>query len=539
MHVAHESCLCLLSTQTCSRSVHAVHPRMSFYSVPSACPILTNPCLAGRWAFNTFSILLQKTSSKNIADGNAPFSPTPISMGIASTGAAQPPLEQPTETLLTQTYRGRSRAVITAAYFGSYFSIGVCLASLGPVLPALSRRLDTSLEVMGYLFVARSVGNVIGSLVGGVVFDRTSRPHVPLLIGNLLCAVGCVALPLLTSVAALACAVVTQGLCMGLLDTGGNVLLIWLHGTGRVEPFMQAMHFCFALGAVLAPLAVEACTRLAGDPDTFDTAFYLMGGTIALASLPLALTRGPSPPKAGSENAASADDVKIDAIASRGAISSIVWLVGGSGLCLLFYVGAEVASGGFVYAYAREYLGMDAAAAHALNSTYWGGLAAGRLLAIPLATRLRPAMMLVSDLAGALIASVLMLTLTPRGVPGGAPLAWIAFGALGLAHASIYPTIITHAERCMRVTGRIASIFVVSGAIGEAALPFAVALTYPVDAVNFPRILLAAGGVQAGAFGIAWLAGLELVRRERAQQGARAGLPNDGISQTVEAQGVL
>ena len=57
-----------------------------------------------------------------------------------------------------------------------------------------------------------------------------------------------------------------------------------------------------------------------------------------------------------------------------------------------------------------------------------------------------------------------------------------------------------------------------SGAIGEAALPCVVALAYPADAANFPRILLAAGGVQACAFGIAWLAGLELVRRDRARQ---------------------
>ena len=139
-------------------------------------------------------------------------------------------------------YTGRSRAIITAAYFGSFFSIGVCSVSRSCAAGS-GPPLGTTLEVMGYLFVARSVGNVAGSLLGGVVFDRASRPHVPLLIGNLLCAVGCLVLPLLQTVSMLGCAVVTEGLCMGLLDTGGNVLLIWLHGLVALSPTCKPCTF--------------------------------------------------------------------------------------------------------------------------------------------------------------------------------------------------------------------------------------------------------------------------------------------------------
>ena len=440
-------------------------------------------------------------------------------------------MEQPTVSLLVAKYTGRSRAIITAAYFGSFFSIGVCLASLGPVLPALARRSGTTLEVMGYLFVARSVGNVAGSLLGGVVFDRASRPHVPLLIGNLLCAVGCLVLPLLQTVSMLGCAVVTQGLCMGLLDTGGNVLLIWLHGTGRVEPYMQAMHFCFALGAVLAPLIIEAITSMAGDPDQFDGAFYAMGAVISFVSLPLIATRGPHPPRSGSEGGAS-DAATTTATATASATTTATaadveltplatieaWLIAASGACLFFYVGAEVACGGFVFAFTHEYLHMDGALAHGLNSAYWGGLAIGRLAAIPLATRLRPATMLMLDFGGTLLASAALLPLAPSSGRSLEALAWVAFGALGASHASIYPSVLTHAERCMRVSGRVASVFVVSGALGEAALPFLVAVAYPLDPANFPRIVLAAGGLQLAAFVLAWMAGAELGRRQRPER---------------------
>ena len=46
---------------------------------------------------------------------------------------------------------------------------------------------------------------------------------------------------------------------MGALDSGCNVLLIWLHGD-RVAPYMQTIHFLFALGAFASPLLVAGFT---------------------------------------------------------------------------------------------------------------------------------------------------------------------------------------------------------------------------------------------------------------------------------------
>ena len=164
------------------------------------------------------------------------------------------------------------------------------LASLGPVLPALSERSGASLQSSGFLFVGRSCGYMVGSLVGGAIFDTIRHTHLPLFAGNLLCSLGCAILPSLRSLPAVAAAIFTQGCCMGLLDTGGNVLLIWLHGAGRVDPYMQAMHLCFALGAVLSPLLIDlvaphsrAMTRLlnihlAGSTDHLPTRWPAIAG---------------------------------------------------------------------------------------------------------------------------------------------------------------------------------------------------------------------------------------------------------------------
>uniref|UniRef100_A0A0C9RYB2 Putative sodium-dependent glucose transporter 1-like isoform 1 n=1 Tax=Amblyomma americanum TaxID=6943 RepID=A0A0C9RYB2_AMBAM len=53
----------------------------------------------------------------------------------------------------------------------------------------------------------------------------------------------------------MACSAIT-GITMGFLDTGGNVWCLDLWGR-HSAPLMQALHFCFALGALVAPLIAE------------------------------------------------------------------------------------------------------------------------------------------------------------------------------------------------------------------------------------------------------------------------------------------
>ena len=52
---------------------------------------------------------------------------------------------------------------------------------------------------------------------------------------------------------------------MGFLDTGGNLLLLRLHSEpdpSQAEPYMQAMHFSFALGALVIPLIMAMLNDL-------------------------------------------------------------------------------------------------------------------------------------------------------------------------------------------------------------------------------------------------------------------------------------
>ena len=75
--------------------------------------------------------------------------------------------------------------------------------------------------------------------------------------------------------------------------------MIWLWGADRYEPYLQAMHFMFGLGAFLAPIAIEAAlaaTATAESPaGDFGPSFFVIAVTMAAFATPLLCTRGPQP----------------------------------------------------------------------------------------------------------------------------------------------------------------------------------------------------------------------------------------------------
>ena len=162
---------------------------------------------------------------------------------------------------------------------------------------------------------------------------------------------------------------------MGVLDTGGNVLLLWLWGS-QVEPYMQAMHFFFGAGAFIAPLLIEASIKIHG---SIAPGFCTLAASLALAACPLLPFSGPRNPKATTskegrvgaavEMAAAADTtppsyvVASDAVASHAvdvctdATRDTRWrwvFLGLISLTLAMYVGGEVGYGAFIFVYAVD-----------------------------------------------------------------------------------------------------------------------------------------------------------------------------------------
>jgi FHS family Na+ dependent glucose MFS transporter 1 len=255
------------------------------------------------------------------------------------------------------------------------------------------------------------------------------------------------------------------GMAEGGLDVGGNTLLVWVH-RHRVGPFMNGLHFFFGIGAFVSPIIVAQTVLMSGD---IIWAYWVL----ALLMLPVAawLLRLPSPP---AQTVVPDDPVgRVDHL--------LVTLIA---LFFFLYVGAEVSFGGWIFTFAVTLNLANETIAAYLTSAFWGALTLGRLLAIPIAARLRPRVILLSDLAGCLV-SLSIILLWPNSLAA----LWLGTLGVGLSMASVFPTTLSLAERRMTVTGRVTGWFFVGASAGAMFLPWLIGQLF--ETIG-PRVMMLA-----------------------------------------------
>ena len=335
----------------------------------------------------------------------------------------------------------------TIGYFAAFVSLGLVSASLGPTLPSLAENTSSQLSQISILFTARSAGYLLGSFVSGQVYDRVAG-H-PVLVGLLLLlGISLAVVPLIPTLWLLAILLLLVGFSEGMVDVGGNTLLVWVH-RGKVGPFMNGLHFFFGAGAFLAPLII-AQTMLATGAIRWP--YWIVAALMLPGAIWLGRVKSP--------------ERQLVPEAEQGDMANAL-LVFLSALFLFMYVGAEISFGGWIYTYALKLDIATEAVAALLTSGFWGALTGGRLLAIPIAARVRPSRMLLADLLGC-IASVGTILLFPTSSTA----IWIGTLGLGFSMASIFPTTLSFAERRMTITGKVTSFFFIGASSGGMFLPW-------------------------------------------------------------------
>ena len=142
----------------------------------------------------------------------------------------------------------------TAAYFAAFVCLGAFFASLGPTLPSLAENTQSAVSAISFLFVARSLGYLLGALEGGRLYDKI--PGNMLMAGVLIVmAVMMVLVPLFGNLVPLVGVLLILGVASGALDVGTNTMLIWAHGE-KSGAYMNAGHFFFGMGSFLSPLII-------------------------------------------------------------------------------------------------------------------------------------------------------------------------------------------------------------------------------------------------------------------------------------------
>lgn len=210
------------------------------------------------------------------------------------------------------------------------FIVLACMVMMfGPALLDLSLQVNASVRDVGYCLGIRTFAYAVGSLCGPV-YDRLPG-HAVLAVALSIGGIGSLVIPVCRSVYALAVVVAIQGFFLCFVDAGANILLLWVfNGDPNMHPWMQALHFAFALGAFIAPLLLRVVAGVTGETaagevataGTYSPAFYIMGIVALLSGALCMLLPSPKPRKdvgaSADTTAASTDGA---AAASAGAAS--------------------------------------------------------------------------------------------------------------------------------------------------------------------------------------------------------------------------
>jgi FHS family Na+ dependent glucose MFS transporter 1 len=341
----------------------------------------------------------------------------------------------------------KQKYISTTAYYLAFILLGLTVSVEGPTLLKLAEHTSSALDEISSLFLFSSLGYLVGSYIGGRIYDRLPghrfMASVLIFLGIMVAMV-----PLATTRGALFTIVLVLGLFKGALDVGCNTLLLWVHNE-TVGPFMNGLHAFFGVGAVIAPLVVARVLSLTGD-------IYWVYWIFSILCLPLALWIWGLPSPASRAVPAHHESASFPLL-------PVLVMV----LCFILYVGGEAGYGAWIYTYAFTLnFGTEITAAY-LTSVFWGSFTLGRLLGIWISTLAKPLTILYLDFIGCVISVGIILLFPQSNI-----MLWVGTILFGLAQASIFPTFLTLAEERMHVTGTIAGLFLVGAGVGGMILPW-------------------------------------------------------------------
>ena len=83
----------------------------------------------------------------------------------------------------------------TMTYTLGFGVLGLLVGLIGPSLPTLRTNAGVAYERLGVVFLARWIGGVAGSAIGGFALDAAPRSHAPMCVGIVVSVIGAVRIP--------------------------------------------------------------------------------------------------------------------------------------------------------------------------------------------------------------------------------------------------------------------------------------------------------------------------------------------------------
>ncbi|XP_071086107.1 sodium-dependent glucose transporter 1A-like [Haliotis cracherodii] len=404
----------------------------------------------------------------------------------------------------------RNKFICTMFLFWAFIVLGFSAGQGGPSFLDLMLITNTKVEQASALFTSGAVGYMIGAFVSGFLYDKCNK-----LLLLAACLVGSsifsAVIPLCTPLPAMIAMYFLRSFVAAGVDTGGNADLLRLWGKDS-RVFMQILHFCFALGGLIAPLVTEPflapksakpriTTDLANESHILE---YGYNSTNAYVQDLLGLN--------GTSNnmtTASTEDVLKSEILFAFIITAVLFLSAAVPFFVEFflrrvdknrkpeddqeddrqriplpvYVITVALIGAFFFCYCAleetfisflavftvEGMGWTKPDGALVTSVFWGSFAAFRFLGIFFIKMLTPSSMIIlclvilsASLGAFLICSLFAVNI---GI-------WISSVGIGLATSIVFPTTFTWVEEhVIKVTGKVTSVIMICAASAGMATP--------------------------------------------------------------------
>jgi len=334
----------------------------------------------------------------------------------------------------------------TILYSIAFIALGLVVGSLGPTLPALAANTQVEMKQISHLFIARSLGTMLGSWLIGRWYDRIAG-H-PLMAASLLASAITLALmPSATFLWALLALSTLMGMSTGSVNVGGHALIVLVHGE-RVRPFMSTMHFAFGVGGLLSPMLVaQVIHRADGLQITYWTIGMLTLPAVALSLL----SRSPS---------LQAHEKSSLSTPLSGSI--IILFV----IFFFLEIGVEAAIMGWYFSFAVE-SGVEPKSAAHMNSAFWAAFTLSRLATIWLTIQFNAVSLVMMSLGITVTIALIMLL-----IPTSPLILWTGAIGLGLSVAPIFPNTYGFAQRLLGLSGKVTGWFLIGSSAGSMFWPW-------------------------------------------------------------------
>lgn len=318
------------------------------------------------------------------------------------------------------TTRQTSRVLMLITFL-AFISIGFPDAVLGVAWPSMRETFDRSLPDLGFIVFSSGVGYFLSGIVAGQAIERLGVGRL-LAISTTFVAVGLFGYALMPTFWPLLLAAFLIGLGSGAVDAGLNVYAAE-HFSVTV---MNWLHAFFGIGAMIGPFIMAGVFAAGG---TWRVGYLIVASIIAAMAVVFVVTL---------DRWADGDARTSEAAASRVPVSTVmrmpaVWLQIG-----VFFVmcGIEASAGNWTATILAGKFDASQSTASLWGGIFWGAMAVGRIVLVPLSRDMNPAR-LIQIATWGLVAGSLLMTLDRL---------WLYQTGLvifGLAMAPLFPTLMS------------------------------------------------------------------------------------------------